>query len=191
MPLELQVRLLRVLETGSVVARRRRATRSRSTSASSPPPTATPTRPSRGQAARGPALPPRRVPDPPAAAARARRATSSCSPSTSSPSSTRRSGGDKRFTRDALARLRRHGWPGNVRELKNAVQRAFILADDEIEAEHLPLRADARRRSAGPMRPCASRRHVGRRGRAPADPGDARRCRAATRSAPRGRSGSA
>jgi DNA-binding NtrC family response regulator len=48
-------------------------------------------------------------------------------------------GSMKRFTRDALARLRRHAWPGNVRELRNAVQRAMILADDDIDADHLPL----------------------------------------------------
>jgi two-component system, NtrC family, response regulator AtoC len=49
-------------------------------------------------------------------------------------------GTTKRFTRDALARLRKHGWPGNVRELKNGVHRATILADaDDIEAVHLPL----------------------------------------------------
>jgi DNA-binding NtrC family response regulator len=48
-------------------------------------------------------------------------------------------GTTKRFTRDALARLRRHAWPGNVRELRNAVQRAMILADDDIDADHLPL----------------------------------------------------
>jgi two-component system, NtrC family, response regulator AtoC len=45
----------------------------------------------------------------------------------------------KRFTREALACLRRHGWPGNVRELKNAVHRATILADEDIDAAHLPL----------------------------------------------------
>jgi two-component system response regulator AtoC len=45
----------------------------------------------------------------------------------------------KRFTRDALTRLRQHGWPGNVRELKNAVHRAMILADEDIGPEHLPL----------------------------------------------------
>jgi len=39
----------------------------------------------------------------------------------------------------ALRVLRAHGWPGNVRELKNAIQRAFILADDVIEPEHLAL----------------------------------------------------
>ena len=49
----------------------------------------------------------------------------------------------RRFTREALVRLRRHGWPGNVRELKNAVHRATILADEDIEAEHLPLASSA------------------------------------------------
>jgi DNA-binding NtrC family response regulator len=51
----------------------------------------------------------------------------------------RSAGTTKRFAREALARLRRHGWPGNVRELRNAVQRAVILADEDIDAEHLPL----------------------------------------------------
>jgi DNA-binding NtrC family response regulator len=51
----------------------------------------------------------------------------------------RADGTSKRFTRDALSRLRRHGWPGNVRELRNAVQRAIILADEDIDADHLPL----------------------------------------------------
>ncbi|HXJ36571.1 MAG TPA: sigma-54 dependent transcriptional regulator [Candidatus Eisenbacteria bacterium] len=45
----------------------------------------------------------------------------------------------KRFQRQALVRLRDHGWPGNVRELRNAIQRAFILADEDIEASHLPI----------------------------------------------------
>jgi DNA-binding NtrC family response regulator len=39
----------------------------------------------------------------------------------------------------ALIALRSHAWPGNVRELKNAIQRAFILADDVIQSEHLAL----------------------------------------------------
>ena len=45
---------------------------------------------------------------------------------------------EKSFTRDALQRLRLYDWPGNVRELRNAVRRAFILADQEIDASHLP-----------------------------------------------------
>ncbi len=35
-------------------------------------------------------------------------------------------------------RLRTYEWPGNVRELKNLVQRAFILAEGEIDVECLP-----------------------------------------------------
>jgi DNA-binding NtrC family response regulator len=39
----------------------------------------------------------------------------------------------KRLSAQALAQLRQHPWPGNVRELKNAVERAFILADEDLE----------------------------------------------------------
>ena len=45
----------------------------------------------------------------------------------------------KEFTRPALNRLRSHSWPGNVRELKNLVHRAFILAEDHIGLDCLPL----------------------------------------------------
>ncbi len=45
----------------------------------------------------------------------------------------------KEFTRPALNRLRSHNWPGNVRELKNLVHRAFILAEDHIGLDCLPL----------------------------------------------------
>jgi DNA-binding NtrC family response regulator len=38
-----------------------------------------------------------------------------------------------------LERLKEHSWPGNVRELKNVVQRAFILASDDIGVDALPL----------------------------------------------------
>ena len=41
-------------------------------------------------------------------------------------------GASKVFTPLAREFLARHDWPGNVRELKNAVQRAFILADIEV-----------------------------------------------------------
>jgi DNA-binding NtrC family response regulator len=49
------------------------------------------------------------------------------------------SGTAKRFTRACLERLRRHPWPGNVRELKNVVQRAFILAEEDLGVDSLPL----------------------------------------------------
>ena len=48
-------------------------------------------------------------------------------------------GADKQFNSEALDKLRRHTWPGNVRELKNVVHRAFILADDEIGPEEVPI----------------------------------------------------
>ncbi|KFN50164.1 hypothetical protein P873_07965 [Arenimonas composti TR7-09 = DSM 18010] len=38
----------------------------------------------------------------------------------------------RRLSQDGAERLLRHGWPGNVRELKNVLQRAFILAEDEL-----------------------------------------------------------
>jgi DNA-binding NtrC family response regulator len=47
-------------------------------------------------------------------------------------------GTSKGFTRSARQRLRMYTWPGNVRELKNVVHRAFILADEEVGPESLP-----------------------------------------------------
>lgn len=42
-------------------------------------------------------------------------------------------GTNKRFTRAARDAIRSYRWPGNVRELRNAVQRAFIMADDDVD----------------------------------------------------------
>ena len=50
-------------------------------------------------------------------------------------------GTKKEFTRACLDRLRRHNWEGNVRELKNVVQRAYILAEDDVGIDALPLGA--------------------------------------------------
>jgi DNA-binding NtrC family response regulator len=44
----------------------------------------------------------------------------------------------KRFSDDAMERLCNHVWPGNVRELKNVIHRAFIMADEEITPRSLP-----------------------------------------------------
>jgi DNA-binding NtrC family response regulator len=41
--------------------------------------------------------------------------------------------GRKVLSREAVAALYAHHWPGNVRELKNGIQRAYILADNVIE----------------------------------------------------------
>lgn len=39
----------------------------------------------------------------------------------------------KRLSQESIACLKRHRWPGNVRELRNAVHRAFILADGDLD----------------------------------------------------------
>jgi DNA-binding NtrC family response regulator len=44
-------------------------------------------------------------------------------------------GSSKRFSRAALTTIRAYHWPGNVRELKNAVHRAFIMAEDVVELD--------------------------------------------------------
>ncbi len=51
----------------------------------------------------------------------------------------RQEGTSKALTPAAIQRLRTHRWPGNVRELKNLLQRAFILAEQTIDADCLPL----------------------------------------------------
>jgi DNA-binding NtrC family response regulator len=45
------------------------------------------------------------------------------------------SGTSKRFSRAALTTIRAYHWPGNVRELKNAVHRAFIMAEEFVELD--------------------------------------------------------
>jgi DNA-binding NtrC family response regulator len=44
----------------------------------------------------------------------------------------------KLFSPATIAALYAHSWPGNVRELKNYVQRAYILADKIIDVEFAP-----------------------------------------------------
>jgi DNA-binding NtrC family response regulator len=50
-----------------------------------------------------------------------------------------------RIDEAALEALKSHVWPGNVRELANVIEHATILCDDVITPEHLPRRFDARR----------------------------------------------
>jgi DNA-binding NtrC family response regulator len=48
-----------------------------------------------------------------------------------------RNGTRKRLSDELRARFMRHRWPGNVRELRNAVERAYILCDGELNlGEH-------------------------------------------------------
>jgi DNA-binding NtrC family response regulator len=50
----------------------------------------------------------------------------------------------KSFAPATIAALYAHNWPGNVRELKNYVQRAYILADEVIEANLAPAGVTSR-----------------------------------------------
>jgi DNA-binding NtrC family response regulator len=52
-------------------------------------------------------------------------------------------GPHKPFTSEALALLAAYSWPGNVRELKNAVYSAYILAGTEITVACLPSEISA------------------------------------------------
>ncbi len=45
---------------------------------------------------------------------------------------------EKTFSPEAMQALINYGWQGNVRELQNAVERAFLLSDEEILLENLP-----------------------------------------------------
>ncbi len=41
---------------------------------------------------------------------------------------------------EAMERLRTYGWPGNIRELRNAVERAMLLAEEDVLApQHFPV----------------------------------------------------
>jgi two-component system response regulator AtoC len=65
-----------------------------------------------------------------------------------------REGKVKRFTPDALEKLARYRWPGNVRELRNVVQRAYVMANGEqITDEWLPSDPPA---TAGAVAPAAA-----------------------------------
>ncbi len=49
-----------------------------------------------------------------------------------------RQGSAKKLSDESRERLGSHTWPGNVRELKNVVHRAFIMADQDISPRALP-----------------------------------------------------
>ena len=79
----------------------------------------------------------------------------------------------KKFAPGAIARMKQHPWPGNVRELKNYIHRVFIMAGDEglegplPDSEHttmrnsmssFPLRDAAVAMAAARSSPCRSAR---------------------------------
>lgn len=54
-------------------------------------------------------------------------------------------GTTKLFSKRAIETMRGYSWPGNVRELKNAVYRAYILAEETVELPHPHLNSRAKR----------------------------------------------
>ena len=47
---------------------------------------------------------------------------------------------EKTITKETMTALVNYNWQGNIRELQNAIERAFILSDSEIDANNLPPR---------------------------------------------------
>ena len=44
-------------------------------------------------------------------------------------------GTDKTFTHQARGRIASFSWPGNVRELKNVIHRGYVLSDDQVDVD--------------------------------------------------------
>jgi DNA-binding NtrC family response regulator len=61
-----------------------------------------------------------------------------------------RHGTCKAFSARALATLHEYHWPGNVRELKNAIERAFIVCEQELELQ--PMNIHSHERMVSPVR---------------------------------------
>jgi len=59
------------------------------------------------------------------------------------------SGAQKRLSAHARMTLKQHSWPGNVRELKNCIERAFILGDGVLELAPLIQNTARNEQSAG------------------------------------------
>ncbi len=64
-------------------------------------------------------------------------------------------GAPRQFSAAAVDALGSHSWPGNVRELKNLVERSFILSDGLIEPEHLPFGEEGLAAAPAPASPSA------------------------------------
>jgi DNA-binding NtrC family response regulator len=62
----------------------------------------------------------------------------------------REEGASKKFGAAAPRRMAAYSWPGNVRELKNMIRRAFILSEDVVEMDALPVGPAARAVSGAP-----------------------------------------
>jgi DNA-binding NtrC family response regulator len=57
-------------------------------------------------------------------------------------------GRTKRFSNEVLEMLGQYNWPGNVRELRNVVHFAYVLSEDVIEVDSLPAEVQRGERQA-------------------------------------------
>lgn len=57
----------------------------------------------------------------------------------------------KKLHPTALAALQRYLWPGNIRELKNVIHRAFIMANEWIDTDCLPMEFGSIKPAKGPV----------------------------------------
>jgi DNA-binding NtrC family response regulator len=57
---------------------------------------------------------------------------------------------EKRLAAAALRKLSEHSWPGNVRELKNVIERTYIMSGIEIGEGDIPIKPGARGTASGP-----------------------------------------
>jgi DNA-binding NtrC family response regulator len=61
-------------------------------------------------------------------------------------------GTHKRYAPGAIERLEGHSWPGNVREMRNVIQRAFIMAETDVDPQlpdGAPIARSAARSASG------------------------------------------
>jgi DNA-binding NtrC family response regulator len=59
-----------------------------------------------------------------------------------------RGGCSKTFSAAARRTLREYKWPGNVRELKNAIERAFIICEQQLELQPMNIHVGSGERAA-------------------------------------------
>ena len=65
------------------------------------------------------------------------------------------------FSPEAMLALKAYDWPGNVRELQNVIERALVVARDQmIEREHLVLHRDLASPTAGKRLDDVERQHI-------------------------------
>ena len=120
----------------------------------------------RGQAPRGPLLPPQRGPPARAARCASGATTSRCWSSISSRGPARGTGASPRQVAGAAMRiLCDYSWPGNVRQLRNCMERLVVTVEGPDDPRRGPAAGDAEHAAARGSRPSTRRSRRRRRRR--------------------------